>query len=321
MAAFIQEKTSMKKTGLFIMMGSLLFSLTACTVNERALSNIQKTDGAEGGSSSAAASSSEMEKDGREPVVSGGILTYGLYPQKRVSDASLLAALGGLETPEANGWYLLDDVYYAKLAANPQESHQFDDGTMIESGATYWFRCDPIEWKVLFSSNGEAFVVSNELLDMRIYAASGSNNYKESDMRAWLNGAFLSSAFSLGDSAIETTLVGNSAETTDASPNEYACENTNDKVFLLSYQDCTNSLYALSEGASLRCRPTDWAKAMGAFCDPNSPEPKYGLYWTRSPSSQHSYASWGVNYQGELRRGDVANPGRSVRPAMRVKIA
>ena len=264
---------------------------------------------------------------GSKPILSpdGKAITYGLYPQKRVGDPILIKALDSIPSPESNGYYLYQGTYYAKTVAKPYDSkYIFDDGTKIVEGTTYWFKCEPIQWRVL-SANGDTYsVLSDALLDARRYAED-SNNYANSEIRAWLNGKFFESAFALGDSAILTTDVDNGASTTNSSSNQYVCANTQDKVFLPSYRDCINSSYGFptssDEGSDTRCaKPTDWARARGAYY---STYPNFlynGYYWTRSPYSGRSGKAWNVGSPGNLDGDYVHNSDRGVRPALTLKI-
>lgn len=272
---------------------------------------------------------------GETPVLSedGKSLTYGLYPQKNVNDSSLVSALNALTTPESNGWYLYNNDYYAKVSATPWNSFNFDNGTTIVSGTTYWFKCEPITWNVLSNSNGDYYIVSSVLLDAHCYYNSTSNrtidgktiypnNYEYSDIRTWLNNDFYNSAFALGNTYIQTTTVDNSASTTNSSSNLYACNNTQDKVFLPSYQDYINSSYGFSTSTGSTdtryCRTTDWARARGAWCSYQY----NGYYLTRSPSSAYSFYAWGVGYDGSLDNyGGVSGTSRSVRPSLSINIA
>lgn len=278
-------------------------------------------------------------------------ITYGLYPQTNVNNASLVSALNGLTTPESNGWYLYDDGdYYAKVSATPSNSkYVFDNGTPIVSGTTYWFKCEPIVWNVLSNNSGTYYIVSSVLLDTHCYYNSTStrtidgqtvyaNNYKYSDIRTWLNEDFYNSAFALGNSHIQTTTVNNSASTTNISSNSYACANTEDKVFLPSYQDYINSSYGFStspdsnydintppdpKNATRRCKPTDWARARGAFYVRYDGSYQYnaGYYWTRSPLSDNSNRAWSVDYPGGLYSyNNVHRTGCGVRPGLLIRL-
>lgn len=284
----------------------------------------------------------ELRRLGRIPALSDDVktITYGLYPQKNVNDSSLVSALNTLTIPESNGWYLYEGDYYAKLSATPYDStYKFDNGTTVSSDKTYWFKCEPIVWNVLSNNNGEYYVVSSALLDVHCYYNSKSNrtidgqavypnNYKYSDIRAWLNDDFYNSAFALGNSYIQTTMVDNSAATTSSTSNEHACANTEDKVFLPSYKDYINSSYGFSTSTDSTetrcCRTTDWARARGAHYYISSGSYN-GYYWTRSPLSKASDNALSVHSDGSfwgnlVYNYDVYGFGNSVRPGLSIKI-
>lgn len=280
----------------------------------------------------------ELRRLGRIPTLSddGKTISYGLYPQKNVNEWSLVTALNSLTTPESNGWYLYEGNYYAKLRATPYgSSYIFDNGTTISRGATYWFKCEPIVWNVLSNNNGEYYIVSSVLLDAHCYYNSTSdrtidgqtvypNDYKYSDIREWLNNDFYNSAFALGDSYIQTTMVDNSAATTHSAGNNFACANTEDKVFLPSYKDYINSSYGFSTSTGSTdtrcCRATDWVRARGAYCGVSN---QYNArYWTRSPDSGYSNLAWYVHDDGCLSYGGFVHyTDYSVRPGLSIKIA
>ncbi len=246
-------------------------------------------------------------------------ISYGLYPQSRVSDETLISALDTLTTVESNGWYLYDGSYYAKANAKPYgSSYEFNDGTTIVSGITYWFKCEPITWKMLASEDGTYSLVSTELLDAQRYHPS-INNYKNSEIRTWLNGTFYNTAFSLDDSYIQTVEVDNSAATTSSTSNTYACENTYDNVYLLSYQDYINTSY-FANNASRCSKTTDWARANGAYMNTGSSYYGNGYYWTRSPYYNSSSLASYVNYDGYIYYDLVSSASNGVRPAITIKL-
>ena len=145
------------------------------------------------------------------------------------------------------------------------------------------------------------------------------NNYEHSQIRAFLNGlsyeykesdfadqskkneyegnGFLQTAFTEGAlKFIAETTVDNSARSTnpdsnailwDDGENEYACDNTEDKIFLLSGQEATTEGYGFAghnkwgEGNTRIRVTTDYAKATEAYQD--SEESDYGWWWLRSP--------------------------------------
>ena len=251
-------------------------------------------------------------------------VTYGLYPQTVLEDQNgIYDTLNALTTPESNGWYLYNDEYYAKLSATPDSSRCFfDNGKNIVSGTTYWFKCEPITWNILPNKYDVHYLLSSVLLDVYRYDVINYNNYANSEIRSFLNNDFYNSAFALGNDYIRTTTVNNSASTTDSSSNPYACSNTNDKIFLPSYQDYINSSYGFSTSkneydTSRKCKTTDWARARGAL---HSDSYKNGPYWTRSPSSGSSTHAWYVSSGGTL---GTSTTGTSycVRPSFSFKIS
>lgn len=272
------------------------------------------------------------------PILSndGKTITYGLYPQTNVNDSELVSSLNALTTPESNDWYLYNDEYYAKVSATPFISYtEYDNGTTIVNGTTYWFKCEPIVWNVLSNNSGEYYILSSVLLDAHCYNRSSSSrtidgekvyptNYEYSDIRTWLNNDFYNSAFALDNSNIQTTTVDNSAATTNSNSNSYACNNTKDKVFLPSYEDYTNSSYGFStstDSTNTRCcKTTDWTRARGARC---SSDLYNGDYWTRSPHSSDFASAWRVGHSGYLNfyGGFVDDSYVSVRPGLSINIA
>ena len=290
----------------------------------------------------------EEERYAKTPLLleDGKTIKYGLYPQTNVNNSSIISALNALSTTESNGWYLYEGDYYAKVSATPQWSdYKFDNGTTIVNGSTYWFKCEPIVWNVLSNNSGEYYIVSSVLLDAHCYYHSDStrtidgqtvypNNYKYSDIRTWLNNDFYKSAFALDNSHIKAATVDNSAGTTNNSSNRYICANTQDKVFLPSYQDYLNSSYGFSTSIGSTdtrcCKTTDWARARGAFCYTRSASHYYnesyhynGFYWTRSPFSDYSYRASFGNIDGQIHYYDycVYRSLVSVRPGLSIRIA
>lgn len=272
------------------------------------------------------------------PVLSqdGKTISYGLYPQTNINDSALISALDSLENPDSNGWYLYNGDYYAKTNANPDDSgFEFDNGTSISSGTSYWFKCQPIVWNILTNKSGKCYAVSSILLDTCLYYSSNSkrtidgktvypNNYKYSSIRTWLNGDFYNAAFSLDDNYLVETIVNNAASTTGDSNNQYACENTEDKVFLPSYKDYINKSYGFStdigESDTRKCKTSDWSRARGAYCLSSGDNQYNGRYWTRSPYNSE-YFTWYVREAGNYGAYNLYATNNCIRPAITINIA
>ena len=174
----------------------------------------------------------------------GDYIYFGEYPQTIKADNVTVG-----DVADEDGYYLgSDGERYAKMVADPYNSHfTFSDGSKMIGGETYYFKVEPIRWRILSENKNGAFILADSIIENRVYDAGGSNNYMNSDIRAWLNGDFLDIAFGeLAQSLIKTTTVNNSAYSTGYDGNIYACANTSDRVFLLSYREALNSSYGFS---------------------------------------------------------------------------
>lgn len=150
----------------------------------------------------------------------------------------------------------------------------------------YWFKYEPIKWRILTTSENSAYIMSDIALDFfsmqpnrkseirddllasynnstgvpdGIYA----NNWEYSFIRSWLNETFYNEVFNdLQKEIIQTTHLDNSARS--CNPNEYPkyygywenagknkyadqCKDTDDKIFLLSLRDVTTTAYGFNK--------------------------------------------------------------------------
>ncbi|MFA5235675.1 MAG: DUF6273 domain-containing protein [Bacilli bacterium] len=188
--------------------------------------------------------------------------------------------------------------YQTDCLSSSETSYQDDNGYLIST--RYWFKFEPILWDVLsVNETGGPLVLADKILDNCDYYHSLStrtideanvyaNNYKESNIRSWLNNDFYNQAFSAAEQeSINTTIVDNSVASTGFDPNTYVCANTSDKLFLPSYVDVTNTNYGFSSTISpstTRVRQaTDYAKALGLNAVSGN-----SFWWLRSPDTLRS---------------------------------
>ena len=206
----------------------------------------------------------------------------------------------------ANTYYLgSDGNYYAKCAENAykvDDQYKYHDGTQVGSygRTTRYFKVEPIKWRVLTDNySGKKLLLAENILTANVpyyeYTDTRTiegetvyaNNYKHSQIRAYLNGltyqgpsseitkyngnGFLQTAFTQNaQGLIAETVVDNSPETTEKIEStyatKYACENTTDKIFLLSVSEVNNrdyffAKYYWDEGNPRIRYATDYAKA------------------------------------------------------------
>jgi hypothetical protein len=261
-------------------------------------------------------------------------LYYGLYPQTAVTDSALVTALSALTATDSQGYYEYQGYMYAKLSATPDESgYKFSDNTtVVTKGTAYYFKVEPIKWRILKTESGSYTLMSEQALDNQMFykdpnnrTISGStvypNNYMYSDIRAWLNADFLNKAFYLDSSLIQTTNVDNSLASTGYSSNPYACANTNDKVWLLSVVDVKNSSYGFSSDSSRLCVTTDYARAHGCLMSTDSSYYGKCYWWLRSPFHGYSSTARSVIGDGSIYYGYVNYSFRGVRPALTISLS
>lgn len=244
-----------------------------------------------------------VDSDGT-PNPKGNYVLFGSYPKTiKASDIDVDET-----NVDENGYFLgSDGERYAKIQANPYSSNQtFSDGTTIVEGEYYYFKVEPIIWKIMTIENGQAVLFAVNIIDAQVYYENCgenrtidgktiySNNYEYSDIRAWLNDTFYNNAFSSNENntMIKTTV--DNTTTTSASSNSYASEDTEDNVWLPSYKDLTNSSNYSSDPETFDSRRqkqiTDFAitKNMYYYENPYAYGKKCGGYHSRSPSSYGS---------------------------------
>lgn len=222
--------------------------------------------------------------------------------------------------------------YYAYNIVSSSQYSKYNLNT------AYWFEYEPLTWRILKENNGSAMLLCENIIDSQQYDYDGSynNNYKESTIRKWLNETFYQTAFSkFEQQIIQTTLVDNSARSTNpnnnvtqfnSGKNSYACENTSDKVFLLSMQEVTNSSYGFSSEYSnydsiRRKKTTDYARSQGCYTYTSSSYLGNGSWWLRSPYYGSSNYARHVYFDGNAYFINSVNyTSRGVVPALTITL-
>lgn len=190
----------------------------------------------------------------------------------------------------------------------------------------YWFKYEPIKWRILTTSANSAFIMSDIALDFfsmqpdrkseirdDLYASYNNspgvpdgtyaNNWEYSFIRSWLNETFYNEVFNdLQKEIIKTTRLDNSARSCNpdeypkyygyaenAGKNKYAdqCNDTDDKIFLLSLRDVTTTAYGFNkdvkaEDPARNLKASDFAKFHGVSM--GNTQKDYVTWYTRSPS-------------------------------------
>lgn len=293
-------------------------------------------------------------------------ITFGSYPQSEVTDSTLKSNLNAEiqnkkpSSDDANDWtdygYYLNGsvqsymwyidveyhgakyrgVYFTNYRPHTT-SYSYQSANGYNTNTVYWFKWEPITWRILKQNNGKTLIMADVIIDSQQYCYDTnnrtiegknvySNNYAQSDIRAWLNNSFYNAAFDESSKqAIITTEVNNSSSTTFSISNRYACENTVDNVFLLSYKEVLRSNYGFSTSyssydAARRLKPTAYAKCQGAYTSTHSNYKGYGWWLLRSPNLNNSLSANSVHYCGYVYSDyNVNDTSYGVVPALQIR--
>ena len=281
----------------------------------------------------------EKMPNGLAYVRDGDYIYFGEYPQTIKADDVTIT-----DATDYRGYYLgSDGSYYAQVTADPWNSgYTFSTGATVTKGTVYYFKVEPIRWRILSEENGEAFLLCDSIVTSLPYqsncaydsrtgkyytTANGApegtypNNYKYSEIRAWLNATFYEIAFTyLQQNIILTTEVDNSVASTGYTSNPYVCENTYDKLFLLSYAEVTDTTYGFSSSYSdydtaRKISISDYSIATGTWMS------NYGTshWWLRSPCNDHTNEAHHIYTFGYVYSDYIFND-RGVVPALRISL-
>lgn len=223
-----------------------------------------------------------------------------------------------------------DNIVAAKKALEAREA-QFTVGNYVTFGeypqTTAGEDMTPIEWLVLARNGNKALLISRYGLDAQPYNTDYTSvTWETCTLRTWLNGTFYNKAFSSAEqAAILTTNVDNSKNQCYSGWSTSSGNNTQDKVFLLSYAEANKYFgvtYDNSSNTKSRVAPTAYAIAQGAwtsYSNKTTDSTYAGWWWLRSPGTYQDYAAI-VYFVGSLDFNYVDSDSGSVRPALWVNI-
>lgn len=185
----------------------------------------------------------------------------------------------------------------------------------------------PIEWLVLARDGNKALLISRYALDAQPYNKDYTSvTWETCTLRKWLNGTFYNKAFSSAEqAAILTTNVDNSKNQCYSGWSTSGGNNTQDKVFLLSYAEANKYFgvpYGNSSNTKSRVAQTAYAIAHGTWASSSNKTADgtdAGWWWLRSPGNYQDFAAV-VDTDGSLRNITVNYVSGSVRPALWVNI-
>ena len=188
----------------------------------------------------------------------------------------------------------------------------------ITPGTTSTVTIDGIDWYVLARDDTEsrALLLSKDIVEQRVFHdknTEGNNNWKDSTLRTYLNGKWLTAHPAVQAAAVEVTLYS------QHQINNAALDTTQDKVFLLSQADVFGTWYNNTEQTATDTRLYTYNGAPLALGDKG--ELKVALngssaerWWLRSPGF-YTIAVACVHNTGKITANNCGVPDVGVRPA------
>ncbi|MCQ2583660.1 MAG: DUF6273 domain-containing protein [Treponema sp.] len=268
---------------------------------------------------------------------------FGVFPQTIKSSDVVVDKTDSIKMGRNTYYKGSDGEYYFEKKAEPYDSsYIYSDGTPITKTVAY-FKVEPIKWKVVttnYNGTNKVLLLAEDILTTRaVYSPFSdrnidgkiirANNYKYSFIHSYLNGDYYNAAFtSSAQSKIEITVIDNSAEsTTDEEmtwkPARFCCDDTEDKIFILSVKEATATDYGFAsiynhEPENTRIRlPTDFAKANNIAISTST----YGSsWWLRSPAFDSTMDACYVNDDGSISQYGVVSNYKGIVPALTISL-
>lgn len=264
-------------------------------------------------------------------------MNFGSYPQTYVNDEATINNLKTLENANDNRAILEydengDGVKEKFMALETdREVKSISNGDIIKPGINY-FRFEPISWMILSDNNGEKKLFSEHVLDASPFEAEGYDyfdvenginvrrydDYSKSDIREFVTNDFYNIAFSESEkSQILTTFVDNSEAVYGYEEIKYTCEDTYDKVYLISYIESRSDF--LYDYGLKGAKATDFSACLN-IADFSYNASDYGTvsYRTRNGglySGESAYRIYGTSGAGVLCTTNIG-----IRPAINISL-
>lgn len=239
------------------------------------------------------------------------LVEFGRFPQ------SLYTPIKEPDTPKDGTTYIDSDgtSYLCRLHSITTSKKVLNEETQtyetIYTTTTncYYFKYEPIQWRVLHVSDNEVLLLADKCLNCCAYNNSYSGvTWETCSLRWYLNNTFKKIAFSQAEQDI---LLQNNVINSRANPysTEKGGNNTVDEIFLLDIYEMTKKDYGFCEEAESidlkmgcgsssnkrKCVCTDYANAGGTY----NFKTKYMNWWLRSPGLSDYKAAY-INDDGAI---------------------
>ncbi len=285
-----------------------------------------------------------------EAYQSGDRMIFGSYPQSEIKDSVLREKLNkAVSEWTSYGFYLngkrsdymrysdveLDGEKYRGVEfseyrssgiffgdGSEDSSYQDDNGYTV--GNTYWFKYEPVRWRVLDAADdGTALLITEKILDVREFyhtyderTVDGKtvypNNYRYCKISEWLKSSFLDGIFN--DAGKAALLMPDTDSERESDMHSYST------VYLPSYADVCDTCYGFDsnpfgEDSVRKASGTDYAKCLGLYDDSGV---GFCSWWLRTAGEQNDTA-YRVDGNGMI-SDDFVDNCLGIRPAIKIDL-
>lgn len=205
----------------------------------------------------------------------GEIIEFGMYPQTKITDQSLIDVLSGISATtkwESYGYYWDStrqdymeycDIDYNGIKyrgvfmtknrpdttyENEYGGHQIQKSKGYVVNTQYWFKYEPLQWIVINADSGlllSKYTIDGQAFSDTLFGSSNNqeqtipaNDYGTSSIRKWLNTTFCDTAFSKDQKdMIACSSITNNGYNKQDEPFLH------DKLFLLSANEVTSDVW------------------------------------------------------------------------------
>lgn len=211
-------------------------------------------------------------------------IIFGKYPQSVVTDCEIIEKLEKITKENERGYLELEGNEYKKISSKPwSKVYTFKNGFNINSGYTYYFKVEPIVWKVLNNSNTNDtyFLLSEEILEYCCFNSSSESwlmsNYDYSYIRLLLNGR--NKTTNNSDECYEKSIA-------TIAFNEEEKQMIEGELGILNGDQATSFCFDKTdkECKARNAVVSDYARCIGCYMYKGSDDQFYGDWWLSTPS-------------------------------------
>ena len=169
--------------------------------------------------------------------------TFGSYPQTEIKGSSLTNEIKDASYDVSTGKATIGDTTYYKL------TWQYDEkGKKVALSSPKYYKCEPISWIIMSTSNGETRMICEKAMDACFYSESDEAGYDKSMLKSKIENNFFQEAFS------------------DSQKNSMVMDT---KAFAPAFADMISVSYGFTSNASRCLGATDFAKTLSGVSQNN----------------------------------------------------